>query len=254
MNACLILAKEGSLGLPGKNIWKIKERTLLEWTVDDARSCQLIDKVYVSTNGEATAEIARRAGAEVILRDNELARNEKFMEAVNHAVIYMKERHKDLGLIALPECVLPFRDPGIFERCVIFLQTHEDYDSVVTVRKLQCIPEAIMRMEEGALTPYFPEAQKKAPIFRQGSAAYEIDHTLECFRYSSWLKRDSGIRPWAYLGRKIAGIEQNFHNPNCFVDIHTIEDVRWLEFLVDELGFEGMKRDESRSDAKRFIA
>ncbi len=37
MNVVLIMAKEGSLGLPGKNIWKIQDRTLLEWTILDAQ-------------------------------------------------------------------------------------------------------------------------------------------------------------------------------------------------------------------------
>lgn len=250
MNVTLILAKEGSLGLPGKNIWKIKDRTLLEWTVDDARGSKLVDEVYVSTNGEETAKIARRAGAQVILRDDELAKNERFLEAINHAVGFLKERHPDLGVIALPECVVPFRDPDIFDRCIGFLREHPEYDSAVTVRKVSYIPEAIMRLEAGALAPYFPEAQKNVPIYRQGSAGFEIDHTLECFRYSAWLKQDAGIRPWAYLGRKIKGMEQTFHNPNCFVDIHAIEDIHWLEFVVEEFGFQGMVRSRGARKAK----
>jgi CMP-N-acetylneuraminic acid synthetase len=253
MNVTLILAKEGSLGLPGKNIWKIKNRTLLEWTVDDARNSKLVDEVFVSTNGEETAEIARRAGAQVIMRADELAKNELFMEAVNHAVRFIKERHPDLDVIALPECVVPFRDPDIFDRSIGFLKAHPEYDSAVTIRKLSCIPEAIMKIENGALSPYFPEAQKHVPIYRQGSAGFEIDHTLECFRYGAWLKQDTGIRPWAYLGRKIKGMEQTFHNPNCFVDIHAPEDIEWLEFMVEQLGFQGMARTHGGVKPQRSV-
>lgn len=245
MNATLILAKEGSIGLPDKNIWKIKDRTLLEWVIQDARNSELVDEVFVSTNGERTAEIARQAGAKVVMRDHELAKNEKFLEAVGHAVSAMKEYHPDLDIIALPECVVPFRDPDIFDRCISYLQDHPEYDSAVTIRKVGLIPEAMMKIEDEALIPYYPEAQKNVPIYRQGSAGYEIDHTLECFRYRSWLKKETGIKPWIYLGRKIKGIEQNFYNPNCFSDIHTLEDIHWLEFIIEELGFQGMRRYHS---------
>ena len=69
---------------------------------------------------------------------------------------------------------------------------------------------------------------------------YEIDHAVECFRYASWLNRAAGMKPWNYMGKKIKGIEQNHHNHNCFVDVHTLDDIKWLEFIVDNLGFEGM--------------
>ena len=90
MNIVLILAKEGSIGLPGKNIWKIKERTLLGWTIREAKANKLVDRVFVSTNGKKTAQIARDAGAEVIMRDDELAKNEKFMESVDHSIKLIK--------------------------------------------------------------------------------------------------------------------------------------------------------------------
>lgn len=241
MNAVLILAKEGSIGLPGKNIWKIKDRRLLEWAVIEAKESKSVNKIFVSTNGEKTAEIARAAGAEVITRGDDLASNDKFIDAVGHALNYIKSKHDDLENIALVECVTPFREPGIFDKCFNFLSNNPDYDSAVTIRKFNYIAEALMRIKGEELVPYFPEKQLNVPISRQESQSYEIDHAVECFRYSSWLKKDEGIKPWSYLGRKIKGIEQNYHNPNCFVDVHEPHDIKWLEFIVEHLGFEGMK-------------
>lgn len=243
MNIILILAKEGSIGLPGKNIWKVKDRTLLEWTISDAKNSRSVDKIFVSTNGKKTAEIASRAGAEIIMRDNELAKNEKFMESVDHAVKYIKNMHSDLEIIAMPQCVVPFRDADIFDRCIGFLLGNPEYDSIVTIRKTGYIPGALMKIENDALTPYFPDEQSKVSGSRQESEAYEIDHTVECFRYYSWLNRAKGIKPWNYLGRKIKGITQEYHNHNCFVDVHTLSDIKWLEFIIKHLGCKGMKAD-----------
>lgn len=237
----LILAKEGSIGLPGKNIWKIKNKTLLEWTIDDAKKSNKVDAVFVSTNGKETADIARRAGAEVVMRDNELAKNEKFMDSVDHSVSNIKSLHPKLEIIAMPQCVVPFRDKDIFDKCIGYLLDNPGYDSVVTIRRTGYIPYALMKEEGGSLVPYFPESQLKVSGSRQDSQAYEIDHAVECFRYSSWKNRSLGVKPWDYLGRKIKGICQKEYNHNCFVDIHTLADVEWLDFIVKNLGFEGMK-------------
>ena len=260
MNAVLIMAKEGSLGLPGKNIWKIKGRSLLEWTINDAKNSKKVDQVWVSTNGKTTADIAKKAGAQVVMRDDELAKNEKFMDAVDQAVRFIKELHPKLEIIAIPQCVVPFRDPDIFDRGMTFLEDNPDYDSAVTIRPTAYIPEAIMKIKEGDLVPYFPETQKKVSGSRQDSAGYEIDHVVECFRYRSWQDRAQGIKPWNYLGQKIKGIKQHTHNHNCFVDVHTLDDIKWLDFIVEHLGFEGMpaednneKTTKSKTSAKQAI-
>ena len=100
-----------------------------------------------------------------------------------------------------------------------------------------------MKNEKDMLVPYIPEAQSVASGSRQNSEAYEIDHAVECFRYASWLNRKEGIKPWDYLGKKIKGIKQSYHNRNCFVDVHNLEDIKWLDFIVDNLGFQGMKAE-----------
>lgn len=247
MNIVLILAKEGSIGLPGKNIWDVKGRTLLGWTIKEAKSSKHVDKVFVSTNGEETADIAREAGAEVIMRDDELAKNEKFMEAVDEAIKRVKQEHDDLEIIAIPQCVVPFRDPDVFDKCIGFLLENPKYDSAVTVKRTDYIPGALMKIKDGDLVPFMKELQERVSGSRQDSEAYEIDHTVECFRYNSWLNREAGVKPWNYIGKKIKGIEQTHHNHNCFVDVHTLDDVRWLDFIVENLGFDGMKREDDVS-------
>ncbi len=251
MNVVLIMAKEGSLGLPGKNIWKIKDRTLLGWTIADARKSKCVDEVFVSTNGKKVVQVAKKAGAQIIMREDELAKNEKFMDAVDQAVKFIKKKHADLEVILIPQVVVPFHDPDIFDRCISFLLEHPEYDSAVTIRRTTCIPGAIMKIQGDCLVPFFPDSQSKVSGSRQDSEGYEIDHTVECFRYRSWANRQEGIKPWNYLGKKIKGIEQNYHNPNCFVDVHTPDDIKWLEFIIGKLGFSGMKRQKSVNSRKK---
>ena len=67
----VIPARGGSKRLPGKNIAAIGGRPMIEWTIRAALECRLFDRIVVSTDDRAIADIARAAGADVpFLRDD----------------------------------------------------------------------------------------------------------------------------------------------------------------------------------------
>lgn len=69
----IIPARGGSKSIPWKNVRKLGGRPLLEWVVAAARQAKTLDAVYVSTENEEIARIARKAGAKVIDRPEGLA-------------------------------------------------------------------------------------------------------------------------------------------------------------------------------------
>jgi CMP-N,N'-diacetyllegionaminic acid synthase len=70
----LIPARSGSKSLPDKNVRPFRGRPLLAHSVEQALAAPNVDRVIVSTDSEAYAEIARRAGAEVpFIRPAEIA-------------------------------------------------------------------------------------------------------------------------------------------------------------------------------------
>jgi CMP-N-acetylneuraminic acid synthetase len=68
-----IFARGGSKGLPRKNVLPIGGMPMLAHGIKVARSLREVDRVYVSTDCEEIASIARQYGAEVIGRPSELA-------------------------------------------------------------------------------------------------------------------------------------------------------------------------------------
>lgn len=64
-NIAVIPARSGSKGLPDKNILPLNGKPLLAWSIDAALQSDMFDTVYVSTDSEKYAEIARRYGADV---------------------------------------------------------------------------------------------------------------------------------------------------------------------------------------------
>ena len=61
---CVISARGGSLGLPGKNIRRLLDKPLIVWSIEQALATPGIDRVVVSTDSKKIAAIARGAGAE----------------------------------------------------------------------------------------------------------------------------------------------------------------------------------------------
>lgn len=67
MNIALILAKKGSIGLPGKNLIVWKGKTLLEHTIIHLKKSKLFKEIYVSTNRKnrskpQTSSLSKQAG------------------------------------------------------------------------------------------------------------------------------------------------------------------------------------------------
>jgi CMP-N,N'-diacetyllegionaminic acid synthase len=71
---CVIGARGGSQGVPGKNIRTLLGKPVIAWAIEKALSVNGINRVVVSTDSEQIAEVARAAGADVpFMRPLELA-------------------------------------------------------------------------------------------------------------------------------------------------------------------------------------
>lgn len=102
---CVIPARAGSKGIPGKNIVEFSGKPLLAWTIEAALGAEAVDAVIVSTESEQTAEIAKEWGADVpFLRPTELAQdNVHAIHTVLHALDWYQESkgHLPFGVMML---------------------------------------------------------------------------------------------------------------------------------------------------------
>ncbi len=88
----IIPARGGSKAIPGKNVVDFLGYPLLSWTIDCARRCEDVEKVWVSTDDDAIADVARRYGALVIDRPDSLSGDTASSEsALIHAASVISE-------------------------------------------------------------------------------------------------------------------------------------------------------------------
>ena len=70
----VIPARGGSKGVHRKNIKELAGKPLIQYTIDEAKKSDNINRVIVSTEDDEIAQISRDLGAEVIMRPEELDR------------------------------------------------------------------------------------------------------------------------------------------------------------------------------------
>ncbi|MEI6153663.1 MAG: acylneuraminate cytidylyltransferase family protein, partial [Deltaproteobacteria bacterium] len=96
--ACVIPARGGSKGLPGKNIKMFCGKPLIAHTIEQARQSQYIDRVIVSTEAEEIARISLEYGAEVpFVRPMELAGDSvATVDVLLHAINWLEDKDQYL--------------------------------------------------------------------------------------------------------------------------------------------------------------
>ncbi|MCI9064464.1 MAG: acylneuraminate cytidylyltransferase family protein [Lachnospiraceae bacterium] len=123
----LIPARGGSKGVPNKNIKTICGKPLIVWTIEKAKRSRLLDKVIVSTDSDAIAEIAQKAGAEILKRPDYLATD----TASTQDVMVHALQSFPADTLVLLQPTSPCRSEGLIDECILEFQ-ERDYDSLAT--------------------------------------------------------------------------------------------------------------------------
>lgn len=109
----VIPARGGSKGVPGKNLATVGGVPLVARAVQACRRARRITDVVVSTDDPSIAEVARTAGAEVVLRPAAIAGDTATSEA---AVLHAMDAHEAMSgrapgstdVVLLVQCTSPF--------------------------------------------------------------------------------------------------------------------------------------------------
>ena len=110
---CVIGARGGSQGLPGKNTKELLGKPLIAWTIETALETPEIDRVIVSTDSKEIASIARDFGAETpfirpdYLSGAEVGKFDVWKHALESCEKYYNEEYE---IFIDLDCTNPLRD------------------------------------------------------------------------------------------------------------------------------------------------
>lgn len=132
---CVIPARGGSKGVPGKNIKPIAGKPLIAYTIEQAQKSKYIDRVIISTEDKQIADVAKEFNAEVpFIRPEELAAdNSSMMDVLAHAIKWMEEEAKfKFDILVLLHVTTPLRTTEDIDNCIKLL-VEEGADNVFSV-------------------------------------------------------------------------------------------------------------------------
>jgi len=132
---CVIPARSGSKGLPGKNIIKFVGKPLIAHSIEQARGSKYIDRVIVSTDSKRIADISERYGAEVpFIRPKRLAKDHVgTIDVLLHAADFLKRTEGYIfDIIILLHANAPLRSAEDVDSCIELL-VKERAESVFSV-------------------------------------------------------------------------------------------------------------------------
>lgn len=121
---CIIPARGGSKGLPGKNTKKLLNKPLIGHTIEQAKQSRYIDRLIVSTEDLNIASVAKRYGAEVpFIRPSALARDSSgTIDVLLHAIDWLESRENSFfDIVVLLHVTTPLRNVGDIDNCIEML-------------------------------------------------------------------------------------------------------------------------------------
>jgi CMP-N,N'-diacetyllegionaminic acid synthase len=141
---CIVCVRGGSKGLPGKNIRPVLGKPLLAWTVEQATASKAFDVVAASSDSKPILEIARSAGADVLVeRPADLASDAaSVLPAVLHCLHAAETRvGREFETLVLLQATSPTRTvDDIKNALALFYETRAD---------------AVISVKEATASPYF---------------------------------------------------------------------------------------------------
>jgi len=221
----VILARGGSLGLPGKNALPLAGRPVIEWTIRAARDAQLLDDTCLTSDMPAALQSAREHDIAIIERPAHLATHQAAVDAtVRHAVETYEREHASPTHIAILYGNVPVRPKDVIDRAIeCLLRTGADsVRSMSPVGKFH--PDWMHRMEGDRLTPLRANSihrrQDLEPLFYHDGAVVVVTRAS----LFSANKDD----PHAFFGTDRRGVISNGY----VVDIDTEMDLRLAEAIL----------------------
>ncbi len=120
MIIALIPARSGSKGVPNKNIRNLCGHTLLEWSIQACKQCNLIDEIYVSTDSKEYREMSINYGAKApFLRPENISSDlSTDYEFFIHALDWFKNNLKEPEYIAHIRPTTPLRNPKLIDKAI----------------------------------------------------------------------------------------------------------------------------------------
>lgn len=179
----LVPARSGSKGLPHKNIRPLLGKPLLAWPIEAALASSCVDRVVLSTDSQAYADIGIAHGADVpFLRPAELASDlAPSIDFILHAIDTLEATGDVYDLLVLLEPTSPMTEASDIDGALEALIAQPALSAAVGVSAMETQHPAfaVLRDDSGRIAPLqgggfgnLPRRQDLEPVFALDGSFY----------------------------------------------------------------------------------
>lgn len=160
---CIIPARSGSKGLPGKNIKLFKNQPLFTWSIKQAKESKYVKqmKIIVSTDSNEYLNIAKAYGSETpFIRPKTISGDlSTDYEFIKHTVDWLRDnKNYNPDIILQLRPTQPCRKVIDIDKCLdIFIDNYDKYDSLRSVVEFDKSPYKMYHINKHQLIPLYKE-------------------------------------------------------------------------------------------------
>lgn len=222
----IIPARGGSKRVPRKNLRLLGGKPLLAYTIDAARQSRFLNRIIVSTDDKEIAELALSSGAEVpFLRPSELAQDHSsVISALQHVVDNIEKDGSAVHAVVLLQPTSPFRTAAHIDEAIALFEA-SGADTVTAVHESREHPYYSWTLDDKRLVPFF--SKKHQAMVRQELPCAMVENG------SIYIIKRSLLGSGKLYGENTRPYLMDDHSS---LDIDTMEDLRWGEFSLSQIG------------------
>lgn len=177
--AAIILARAGSVRIPGKNIISFCGKPLLLWTIEQLKKVKDINSIWISSDSDDILKLSEEYNCKTIRRPKELSISSASSESGwFHTIDVIDQLHSEkIDIVIAPQITSPIRDSKDMTDALHKFEI-EEWDFM-----LSCTPEGI---QNGSFYIFRPDAFKKFGFPRGKPRTVPQDIRMGVFHQESW--------------------------------------------------------------------
>ena len=183
----IIPARGGSKGIPNKNIIDCMGKPLIAHSIEYAQESDLVTSVYVSTDDDKIAAVAKGYGAEVITRPASISGDTATTEsAIEHALDNIPKP----DIVILLQATSPLRPIGSLDKALDKMLL-ENYDSLLSLSPTHRFSWEVNGAE--AIPKYDFKNRPRRQDIPESEQAYIENGSVYIFTYKHFIKHNNRL-------------------------------------------------------------
>lgn len=223
----IIPARGGSKGLSGKNIKLLNGKPLIAYTIEEAKKSKYINEIHVSSDDKEILSIANKFGVETkFIRPSELALDSS--KAIDTYLFcldkYNTEYNASFDVVVILQPTSPLRKVEDIDNSIL-LFINKNADSIITYTEEEHPVSWHKYVDnEGIISSIFNDEEDSTKNRQEYRKSYYPNGAVYVFKSELIRKkRYFSENTYAYIMPR-----------NRSVDIDTIEDFNYVEFLISK--------------------